>query len=52
MTVITLALAAMMFAMVRDAPPGQDVESARESFGEMLAGVRAVGADGRNTHDG
>ena len=50
MAVITLGLAAMMFAMVRDAPPGQEAESARESLGEMLAGVRAVGANRQLWH--
>ena len=42
MTVVTLGFAAMIFAMVRDAPPGQPVESAHETLAEMLGGVRAV----------
>ena len=42
MTGITLGFAAMLFAMVRDAPPGREVESAGETFGEMLGGVREV----------
>ena len=42
MTGITLGFAAMLFAMVRDAPPGREVESAGETFAEMLGGVRAV----------
>ena len=50
MAVVTIGLAAMMFAMVRDAPPGQEVESARETFGEMLGGVRAVGANRQLWH--
>ena len=50
MAVITLVFAAMMFAMIRDAPPGQDVESARETFGEMLGGVRAVSANRQLWH--
>ena len=50
MAVITLGFAAMMFAMIRDVPPGQDVESARETFGEMLGGVRAVCANRQLWH--
>ena len=50
MTVITLGLAALMFATVRDAPPGQAIESADESFGEMIAGVRAVAANRQLWH--
>ena len=42
MTGITLGFAAMLFAMVRDAPPGREVESAGETFAEMLGGVREV----------
>ena len=42
MTGITLGFAAMLLAMVRDAPPGREVESAGETFAEMLGGVRAV----------
>ena len=42
MTGVTLGFAAMLFAMVRDAPPGREVESAGETLGEMLDGVRAV----------
>ena len=36
---VTLGFAAMIFALVRDAPPGAEIESARETLGEMLAGV-------------
>ena len=50
MAVLTLGFAAMIFAMVRDAAPGQDVESARESFAEMLDGVRAAGANRQLWH--
>ncbi len=50
MTVVTMGLAALMFAMVRDAPPGQAIESAGESFGEMIAGVRAVAANRQLWH--
>ena len=50
MAVITLGLAAMILAMVRDAPPGRELESARESFGEMLAGVRAVAVNRQLWH--
>ena len=50
MAVVTLGFAAMIFAMVRDAPPGQEVESARESFGEMLGGVRAASANRQLWH--
>ena len=50
MTAITLGFAAMLFAMVRDAPPGREVESARETFGEMLGGVRAVCANRQLWH--
>ena len=39
MAVVTLGFAAMIFALVRDAPPGTEIESARETLGEMLAGV-------------
>ena len=42
MTGITLGFAAMLFAMVRDASPGREVESAGETFAEMLGGVREV----------
>ena len=42
MAAITLGLAAMLFAVVRDAPPDQEVASERETFGEMLDGVRAA----------
>jgi len=42
MAVVTLGFAALIFALVRDAPPGQSVESAQETFAEMLGGVRAV----------
>ena len=42
MTGITLGFAAMLFAMVRDAPPGREVESAGETFAQMLGGVREV----------
>ena len=42
MTGVTLGFAAMLFAMVRDAPSGREDESAGETFGEMLGGVRAV----------
>ena len=50
MAVLTLGFAAMIFAMVRDAPPGQEIESARETFGEMLGGVRAAGANRQLWH--
>ena len=50
MAVLTLGFAAMIFAMVRDAAPGQDIESARESFAEMLDGVRAAGANRQLWH--
>ena len=50
MAAITLALAVMLLAVVRDAPPGQDVASARETFGEMLEGVRAVCANRQLWH--
>ena len=50
MAVLTLGFAAMIFAMVRDGAPGQDIESARESFAEMLAGVRAAGANRQLWH--
>ena len=50
MTAITLGFAAMLFAMVRDAPPGREVESARETFGEMLGGVREVCANRQLWH--
>ena len=42
MTGITLGFAAMLFAMVRDAPPGREIESAGETFRQMLGGVREV----------
>ena len=42
MTGITLGFAAMLFAMVRDAPPGREIESAGETFAQMLGGVREV----------
>ena len=47
---VTLGFAVMLFAMVRDAPPGQEVESTRETFGEMLGGVRAVCANRQLWH--
>ena len=50
MAVVTLGFAAMIFSMVRDAPPGQDVESARETFGEMLGGVKAASANRQLWH--
>ena len=50
MAVITLGFAGMLFAMVRDAPPGQEIESARETFGEMLGGVRAACANRQLWH--
>ena len=50
MTGVTLGFAAMLFAMVRDAPPGREVESARETFGEMLGGVREVCANRQLWH--
>lgn len=50
MTLITLGFAAMLFAMVRDAPPGQEVGSANETFRQMLAGVRAAGANRQLWH--
>ena len=50
MTVVTLVFATMIFSMVRDAPPGQEVESARETFGEMLGGVRAASANRQLWH--
>ena len=50
MAAITLALAGLLFAMVRDAPPGREIESARETFGEMLGGVRAVLANRQIWH--
>ena len=50
MAVVTLGFAAMIFSMVRDAPPGQEVESARETFGEMLGGVRAASANRQLWH--
>ena len=50
MAVITLGFAVMLFAMVRDAPPGQEIESARETFGEMLGGVGAACANRQLWH--
>ena len=50
MAVITLGFAGLLFAMVRDAPPGQEIESARETFGEMLGGVRAACANRQLWH--
>ena len=50
MAVVTLGFAAMIFSMVRDAPPGEEVESARETFGEMLGGVRAASANRQLWH--
>ena len=50
MAAITLALAALLFAMVRDAPPGHEVESTRESFGQMIRGVGAVCANRQLWH--
>ena len=50
MAVVTLGFAAMIFSIVRDAPPGQDVESARETFAEMLGGVRAASANRQLWH--
>ena len=50
MAVLTLGFAAMIFAMVRDGAPGQNIESARESFAEMLDGVRAAGANRQLWH--
>ena len=50
MAVLTLGFAAMIFAMVRDGASGQDIESARESFAEMLDGVRAAGANRQLWH--
>ena len=50
MAVITVALAALLFATVRDTPPGHEVESSRESFGEMVAGVGAVCANRQIWH--
>ena len=46
----TLGFAAMLFALVRDAPPGHEVESTTETFGEMLGGVRAVCANRQLWH--
>ena len=50
MALITLGFAAMLFAMVRDAPPGQAIDGANETFREMLAGVRAAGANRQLWH--
>ena len=50
MAVVTLGFAAMIFSMVRDAPPGEEVESARETFAEMLGGVRAASANRQLWH--
>ena len=50
MAAITLGLAGLLFATVRDAPPGRTIESAGESFGEMLGGVRAVSANRQIWH--
>ena len=50
MAMITLGFAAMLFAMVRDAPPGQAIDGANETLREMLAGVRAAGANRQLWH--
>ena len=50
MALITLGFAAMLFAMVRDAPPGKVIDGANETFREMLAGVRAAGANRQLLH--
>ena len=50
MALITLGFAAMLFAMVRDAPPGQAIDGANETFREMLAGVREAGANRQLLH--
>ena len=50
MALITLGLAVMLFAMVRDAPPGKVIDGANETFREMLAGVRAAGANRQLLH--
>ena len=50
MAVVTLGFAAMIFSMVRDAPPGRDVESTRETFSGMLGGVRAACANRQLWH--
>ena len=50
MAVVTLGFAALIFALVRNAPPGQSVESAHETFAEMLGGVRAVCANRQLWH--
>ena len=50
MALITLGFAAMLFTTVRDAPPGREIDSANETFGEMLAGVREAGANRQLWH--
>ena len=50
MALITLGFAAMLFAMVRDAPPGKAIDGANETFREMLAGVREAGANRQLLH--
>ena len=50
MALITLGFAAMLFAMVRDAPSGKAIDGANETFREMLAGVRAAGANRQLLH--
>ena len=50
MALITLGLAVMLFAMVRDAPSGKVIDGANETFREMLAGVRAAGANRQLLH--
>ena len=50
MALITLGFAAMLFATVRDAPPGREIDSANETFGEMLAGVREAAANRQLWH--
>ena len=50
MALITLGLAVMLFAIVRDAPPGKVIDGANETFREMLAGVRAAGANRQLLH--
>ena len=50
MALITLGLAVMLFAIVRDAPSGKVIDGANETFREMLAGVRAAGANRQLLH--
>ena len=50
MAAVTLVFAAMIYAMVRDAPPGREIGSARETFGEMLGGVLAACANRQLWH--